>query len=141
MLFRSSCHLGETVGIIGSTGSGKSTLVNLIPRFYDVISGEIKVNGVNIKDLDIKSLREKIAIVPQKALLFSGTILDNMKWGSEKASFDEIKEALKVAEASDFIDKLPECYNEKIGQGGVNFSGGQKQRISIARALVKKLKS
>jgi len=133
-----SCHPGETVGIIGSTGSGKSTLVNLIPRFYDVISGEIKVNGVNIKNLDIKSLREKIAVVPQKALLFSGTILDNMKWGSEKASFDEIKEALKVAEASEFIDKLPEGYNEKIGQGGVNFSGGQKQRISIARALVKK---
>ncbi|MBW9170586.1 ABC transporter ATP-binding protein/permease [Clostridium estertheticum] len=132
-----SCHQGETVGIIGSTGSGKSTLVNLIPRFYDVISGEIKVNGVNIKELDIKSLREKIAIVPQKALLFSGSILDNMKWGSEKASIDEIKEALKVAEAFDFIDKLPEGYNEKIGQGGVNFSGGQKQRISIARALVK----
>ena len=133
-----TCHQGETVGIIGSTGAGKSTLVNLIPRFYDVISGEIKVNGVNIKELDIKSLREKIAIVPQKALLFSGTILENMKWGSDKASFKEIKEALKVAEASDFIDKLPEGYNEKIGQGGVNFSGGQKQRISIARALVKK---
>ena len=132
-----SCQNGETVGIIGSTGSGKSTLVNLIPRFYDVISGEIKVNGVNIKELDIKSLREKIAIVPQKALLFSGTILDNMKWGSEKASICEIKEALKVAEASEFIDKLPQGYNEKIGQGGVNFSGGQKQRISIARALVK----
>ncbi|WP_281419329.1 ABC transporter ATP-binding protein [Clostridium psychrophilum] len=133
-----TCKPGETVGIIGSTGSGKSTLVNLIPRFYDVLSGEIKVNGVNIKELDIKSLREKIAIVPQKALLFSGTILENMKWGSDKASFKEIKEALKVAEASDFIDKLPEGYNEKIGQGGVNFSGGQKQRISIARALVKK---
>ncbi|WP_343216268.1 ABC transporter ATP-binding protein [Clostridium frigoris] len=132
-----SCHPGETVGIIGSTGSGKSTLVNLIPRFYDVISGEIKVDGVNIKELDIKSLRDKIAIVPQKALLFSGSILDNMKWGSEKASLDEIKEALKVAQASNFIDKLPEGYNERIGQGGVNFSGGQKQRISIARALVK----
>ena len=133
-----TCHPGETVGIIGSTGAGKSTLVNLIPRFYDVLSGEIKVNGVNIKELDIKSLREKIAVVPQKALLFSGTILDNMKWGSENASFEEIKEALKVAEACDFINKLPEGYNEKIGQGGVNFSGGQKQRISIARALVKK---
>ena len=133
-----TCYPGETIGIIGSTGSGKSTLVNLVPRFYDVLSGEIKVNGVNIKDLDIKSLREKIAVVPQKAVLFSGTILDNMKWGSENASLDEIKEALKVAEASDFIDKLPEGYDEKIGQGGVNFSGGQKQRISIARALVKK---
>ena len=112
--------------------------MNLIPRFYDTLSGEIKVNGVNIKELDIKSLREKIAVVPQKALLFSGTILGNIKWGSEKASFEEIKAASKVADAHEFIDKLPEGYNAKIGQGGVNFSGGQKQRISIARALVKK---
>ena len=133
-----TCLKGETVGIIGSTGSGKSTLVNLIPRFYDTLSGEIKVNGVNIKMLDIKSLREKIAVVPQKALLFSGTILGNIKWGSEEASFEEIKSASKVADAHEFIDKLPEGYNAKIGQGGVNFSGGQKQRISIARALVKK---
>jgi ATP-binding cassette subfamily B protein len=133
-----TCIQGETVGIIGSTGSGKSTLVNLIPRFYDTLSGEIKINGVNIKKLDIKSLREKIAVVPQKALLFSGTVLNNIKWGSDKASLEEIQEASKVAEAHDFIDKLPEGYNTKIGQGGVNFSGGQKQRISIARALVKK---
>jgi len=133
-----TCLQGETVGIIGSTGSGKSTLVNLIPRFYDILSGEIKVNDVNINKLDIKSLREKIAVVPQKALLFSGTILDNMKWGSAKADFEEIKEASRVAEAHEFIDKLPEGYNSKIGQGGVNFSGGQKQRVSIARALVKK---
>ncbi|MCJ7688649.1 MAG: ABC transporter ATP-binding protein/permease [Clostridiaceae bacterium] len=133
-----TCLKGETVGIIGSTGCGKSTLVNLIPRFYDALSGEIKVNGVNIKKLDIKSLREKIAVVPQKALLFSGTIFGNIKWGSEKASFEEIKSASKVADAHEFIDKLPEGYNAKIGQGGVNFSGGQKQRISIARALVKK---
>lgn len=133
-----TCRPGETVGIIGSTGSGKSTLVNLIPRFYDTLSGEIKVNGVNIKKLDIKSLREKIAVVPQKALLFSGTILGNIKWGCEKASFEEIQAASIVAEAHEFIDKLSEGYNAKIGQGGVNFSGGQKQRISIARALIKK---
>ena len=133
-----TCFQGETVGIIGSTGSGKSTLVNLIPRFYDTLSGEIKVNGVNIKTLDIKSLREKIAVVPQKALLFSGTIIDNIKWGSSKASIEEIKEASIVAGAHEFIDKLPQGYNAKIGQGGVNFSGGQRQRVSIARALVKK---
>jgi len=133
-----TCLQGETVGIIGSTGSGKSSLVNLIPRFYDTLSGEIKINGVNIKTLDIKSLREKIAVVPQKALLFSGTIIDNIKWGSAKASLEEIKEASIVAQAHEFIDKLPEGYNAKIGQGGVNFSGGQRQRVSIARALVKK---
>ena len=133
-----TCLKGETVGIIGSTGSGKSTLVNLIPRFYDTLSGEIKVNGVNIKTLDIKSLREKIAVVPQKALLFSGTIIDNIKWGSAEASLEDIKEASIVAGAHEFIDKLPEGYNAIIGQGGVNFSGGQRQRVSIARALVKK---
>lgn len=133
-----NCNQGETVGIIGSTGSGKSTLVNLIPRFYDVLSGEVKINGVNVKNLDIESLRYKIAVVPQKALLFSGTILDNMKWGSDKASIEEIEEASKVAEAHGFITQLPEGYNVKIGQGGVNLSGGQKQRVSIARALVKK---
>ncbi len=133
-----TCFQGETVGIIGSTGSGKSTLVNLIPRFYDILSGEVKINGINVEKLDIKSLREKIAVVPQKALLFSGTIVENMKWGSEKASLEEIQEASKVAEAHDFIEKCPEGYNTKIGQGGVNFSGGQKQRVSIARALVKK---
>lgn len=133
-----TCLKGETVGIIGSTGSGKSTLVNLIPRFYDTLSGEIKVNGVNIKKLDIKSLREKIAVVPQKAILFSGTIHGNIKWGSEEASFEEIQAASIVAEAHEFIDKHPDGYNAKIGQGGVNFSGGQKQRISIARALIKK---
>lgn len=133
-----TCLQGETVGIIGSTGSGKSTLVNLIPRFYDISSGEVKINGINVMELDIKSLREKIAVVPQKALLFSGTIIDNMKWGSEKANLEEIQDASKVAQANDFIEKCPEGYNTRIGQGGVNFSGGQKQRISIARALVKK---
>jgi ATP-binding cassette subfamily B protein len=133
-----SCSKGETVGIIGSTGSGKSTLVNLIPRFYDCLSGEVKVNGINVKNLKVEDLRKKIAVVPQKALLFSGTIEENMKWGSENAEFFDIEEATKVSEAYDFIEKIPEGYNARIGQGGVNFSGGQKQRLSIARALIKK---
>ncbi|SMC22697.1 ATP-binding cassette, subfamily B [Clostridium acidisoli DSM 12555] len=133
-----SCSKGETVGIIGSTGSGKSTLVNLIPRFYDCLSGEVKVNGMNVKNLKVEDLRKKIAVVPQKALLFSGTIEENMKWGSENAEFFDIEEATKVSEAYDFIEKIPEGYNARIGQGGVNFSGGQKQRLSIARALIKK---
>lgn len=133
-----SCSKGETVGIIGSTGSGKSTLVNLIPRFYDCLSGEVKVDGINVKNSKVEELRKKIAVVPQKALLFSGTIEENMKWGSENAEFFDIEEATKVSEAYDFIEKIPEGYNARIGQGGVNFSGGQKQRLSIARALIKK---
>lgn len=133
-----SCSKGETVGIIGSTGSGKSTLVNLIPRFYDCLSGEVKVDGINVKNSKVEELRKKIAVVPQKALLFSGTIEENMKWGSENAEFFDIEEATKVSEACDFIEKIPEGYNARIGQGGVNFSGGQKQRLSIARALIKK---
>lgn len=133
-----SLSKGETLGIIGSTGSGKSTLVNLIPRFYDCTKGKIKINGIDIRNLDFKYLRNKVAIVPQKALLFSGTILDNMRWGNDKANSSEIIEASKVAAAHNFIEKLPEGYDVKIGQGGVNLSGGQKQRISIARALLKK---
>lgn len=129
---------GETVGIIGSTGSGKSTLVNLIPRFYDCTSGEIKIDGENIRSFDLKNLRNRIAVVPQKSLLFSGTIMDNMKWGNEKASFEDIKQASGIAQAKDFIEKFPEGYDTRIGQEGVNLSGGQKQRISIARALLKK---
>lgn len=132
-----TCSRGETVGIIGSTGSGKSTLVNLIPRFYDVLKGTVKVDGINVKHLNIKSLREKLSLVPQKSLLFSGTILDNIKWGNENASFEEIQKAAKIAKADDFIAKLPDGYNAEIGQGGVNLSGGQKQRIAIARALVR----
>nr|WP_234123362.1 ABC transporter ATP-binding protein [Clostridium hydrogenum] len=129
---------GETVGIIGSTGSGKSTLINLIPRFYDCTSGKIKIDGLNIKELEIKDLRNKVAVVPQKSLLFSGTIIDNIKWGNENASFGEVEEVSRIAMAHDFIEKLPEGYEVKIGQGGVNLSGGQKQRVSIARALLKK---
>lgn len=128
---------GETVGIIGSTGSGKTTLVSLIPRFYEASSGSIKVNGANIKDIDPKSLREKIAFVPQKNILFTGTIAENIRWGKENASQQEIETAAAVASATEFIEASPEGYDTKIGQGGVNFSGGQKQRLSIARALVK----
>lgn len=133
-----SLNKGETIGIIGSTGSGKSTLVNLIPRFYDCTNGRIKIHGIDVRNMDFKYLRDKVAVVPQKALLFSGTIMENLKWGNEKADFDEVKEASKVAMANDFIEKLPEGYETKIGQGGVNLSGGQKQRVSIARALLKK---
>ncbi|MCL6571978.1 MAG: ABC transporter ATP-binding protein/permease [Bacillus sp. (in: Bacteria)] len=129
---------GETVGIIGSTGSGKSTLINLIPRFYDVFSGTIKVNNEDIKLVNPKKLREKIAIVPQKNILFTGSVEGNIRWGKEDATQEEIIAAAKVAGAHDFIERSPEGYQTRIGQGGVNFSGGQKQRISIARALVKK---
>jgi ATP-binding cassette subfamily B protein len=133
-----TCMPGETVGIIGSTGSGKSSLVNLIPRFYDVVSGSVEVDGINVKEIDQKELRNKIAIVPQKAVLFTGTVINNIKWGKQNASVEEVEEAAKVAQAHDFIASFPEGYNTKLGQGGVNFSGGQKQRVSIARALVKK---
>lgn len=128
---------GETVGIIGSTGSGKSTLVNLIPRFYDVTSGIIKVDGVDVRKLNPHDLREKISIVPQKTILFTGSVLENIKWGNDRATEDEIEMAAKLAEAHDFIKATPEGYETMISQSGVNFSGGQKQRISIARALVR----
>jgi ATP-binding cassette subfamily B protein len=133
-----TCQPGETLAIIGSTGSGKSTLVNLIPRFYDVTEGSVKINGVNIRDLDTHELREKIGIVPQKSILFTGPVIDNLRIGKQDASVDEVVEAAKMASAHSFISELPEQYNTLIGQGGVNFSGGQKQRISIARALIRK---
>lgn len=128
---------GETVGIIGSTGSGKSTLVGLIPRFYDVSAGSIKVDGEDIHRVDPKRLREKIAFVPQKTILFTGSVEENIKWGKEDASSEEILKAAEIAGAHDFISASPEGYQTRIGQGGVNFSGGQKQRLSIARALIK----
>ncbi|WP_032121192.1 ABC transporter ATP-binding protein [Clostridium amazonitimonense] len=134
------CEAGETIGIIGSTGSGKSSLVNLIPRFYDVTSGTVKVDGIDVRDMDIKSLREIIAIVPQKTTLFSGSILDNIRWGDKNATIDEVKRVAKVSKAHEFISSFPEGYNTILGQGGVNLSGGQKQRLSIARALVRKPK-
>jgi ATP-binding cassette, subfamily B, multidrug efflux pump len=128
---------GETVGIIGSTGSGKSTLVGLIPRFYDVSAGCVKVDGEDIHLVNPKRLREKIAFVPQKTILFTGTVEENIKWGKEDASYEEIIKAAEIAGAHDFISASPEGYQTRIGQGGVNFSGGQKQRLSIARALIK----
>ncbi|WP_248925158.1 ABC transporter ATP-binding protein [Paenibacillus hamazuiensis] len=129
---------GETVGIIGSTGSGKSSLVSLIPRFYDAVSGSVKVDGVDVRDVDPKILREKIALVPQKTVLFTGTVTENIRWGKEDASAEEIEAAARMAEAHDFIASFPEGYNTMLGQRGVNFSGGQKQRVSIARALVRR---
>lgn len=132
------CKCGEIIGIIGSTGSGKSSLVNLIPRFYDVTAGSIKIDGVNVKDIDLKELRDRIAIVPQKTVLFTGTIIDNIKWGKDNAEADEVQKAAEIANAHDFISAFPEGYDTVLGQGGVNLSGGQKQRVSIARALVKK---
>ncbi|MFE8699895.1 ABC transporter ATP-binding protein [Cytobacillus sp. FJAT-54145] len=133
-----SCLPGETVGIIGSTGSGKSTLVGLIPRFYDVTTGKIKINGEDISDINPKALRERVAIVPQKATLFTGTVTENFRWGREDASLEEMELAARMANAHKFISESPEGYETRIGQGGVNFSGGQKQRMSIARALLKK---
>ncbi|MGG1658111.1 ABC transporter ATP-binding protein [Brevibacillus sp. NRS-1366] len=132
-----SCLPGETVGIIGSTGSGKSSLVGLIPRFYDVTEGAIRVNGQDVREMDPKRLREKMAIVPQKTTLFTGTVMENIRWGKENATAEEVAQAAKMAQAHDFIAAAPEGYDTRVGQGGVNFSGGQKQRISIARALVK----
>lgn len=129
---------GETLAIIGSTGSGKSTLVNLISRFYDATEGKIKIDGIDVRDIDLNELREKIGIVPQKVLLFTGTIKDNIKWGDENATDEEVERVAKIAQAHDFIMSFNEGYNTYLGQGGVNLSGGQKQRISIARALIKK---
>ena len=135
-----TCYPGETIGIIGSTGAGKSSLVNLIPRFYDVTSGSIKVDSIDVKDINVKVLRNIIAMVPQKTMLFTGTILENIKWGNEEATLEDVERVTKVSQAHEFIVSFPEGYNTILGQGGVNLSGGQKQRISIARALIKKPK-
>ncbi|HEX2926002.1 MAG TPA: ABC transporter ATP-binding protein [Ruminiclostridium sp.] len=132
-----TCLPGETVGIIGSTGSGKSTLVNLIPRFYDASEGCVQVEGENVQYIAPQVLREKIAVVPQKTVLFSGTILDNIRWGKEDASLFEVETAAKLAEAHEFIMSFPGKYHTQLGQGGVNLSGGQKQRLAIARALIR----
>ena len=131
---------GETVGIIGGTGDGKSSLVQLIPRFYDVYSGDVYVDGTNVKDYKLKNLRDGVSMVLQKNVLFSGTIEENLRWGNEDASMDEIIEAAKIAQAHDFVSSFPNGYNTDLGQGGVNVSGGQKQRLCIARALLKKPK-
>lgn len=132
------CMSGETVGIIGSTGAGKSTLINLLDAFYEATSGEITIDEVDIRKLNIKKLRERIGIVPQSTMLFSGTIIDNISWGKEDASIQEVEKAAVVAQAHEFISSFPKKYNTVLGQGGVNLSGGQKQRIAIARALIKK---
>lgn len=129
---------GEITAVIGGTGSGKSTLVNLIPRFYDVTNGSIQVNGVDSQAVPQEELRSKIGFVPQKALLFTGTIADNIRFGKEDATDEEIKHAARVAQATDFIERMPNQYDSIIEQGGSNVSGGQKQRLSIARALVRK---
>ena len=128
---------GETTAFIGSTGSGKSTLINLIPRFYDVTDGEVLVDGVNIKDVDLKELRDKIGFVPQKGVLFTGTIRDNIKYGNDKITDEDVKKALDVSQATEFVSKLKDGINYDISQGGTNVSGGQKQRLSIARAIAK----
>ena len=128
---------GQTVGIIGGTGSGKSTLINLIPRFYDVTQGEVLVDGYNVKDYTFTDLREKIAIVPQKAVLFKGTIRENMRWGKADATDEEIYKALDIAQAREFVDSKPDGLDTMIMQNGRNLSGGQRQRLTIARAIVK----
>lgn len=129
---------GKVTAIIGSTGAGKSTLVNLVPRFYDVDSGHVLVDGVDTRELGQKDLRDKIGFVPQRAVLFSGTIKDNLRYGKEDASDKEIKHAADIAQASEFIKSMPDGFDSHIAQGGTNVSGGQMQRLSIARALVKK---
>lgn len=131
---------GQTVGIIGSTGSAKSTLVQLIPRLYDVTAGEVLVGGVDVRNYDLKTLRDNVAMVLQKNVLFSGSIEENLRWGDENATTEEIIAAAKLAQAHDFIMEAPGQYQRDLGQGGVNVSGGQKQRLTIARALLKKPK-
>ncbi|WP_278952431.1 ABC transporter ATP-binding protein [Lactobacillus apis] len=131
---------GETLGIIGKTGSSKSTLVSMIPRLYDTDSGAVRVSGHNVKSYNLKTLRDNVAVVLQNNMLFSGTIKDNLKWGNENATDDQILAASKIAHADDFIQEMPDKYNTMVEQGGNNVSGGQKQRITIARALLKKPK-
>ena len=131
---------GEVIGIIGSTGSSKSTLVSLISRLYDVTSGKLVVGGVDVRDYDLKTLRDNVSVVLQKNVLFSGTILENLRWGDENASLEDCKKVCKIACIDTFIDSLPNKYDTLISQGGTNVSGGQKQRLCIARALLKKPK-
>jgi ATP-binding cassette, subfamily B, multidrug efflux pump len=126
---------GETVGIIGGTGSGKSTFINMIPRFYDVFRGEVRVDGVNVAHYTLNALRQKIAVVPQKAELFTGTIAENIRWGNQSATDAEVARAAAVAQAEEFIGRLPDGMNTMVSRGGLNLSGGQKQRLTIARAI------
>ena len=132
-----SCNKGETTAIIGSTGSGKSTIANLILRLHDIDEGEIRINGVDIRCISQKELRDTIGYVPQKAFLFSGTIEDNLKMGYKDATKEDMKRALSISQSDSFVDKLPDGLKSEVSQGGSNFSGGQKQRLSIARALIR----
>lgn len=133
-----SANKGETIGIIGGTGSGKTTLVNLIPRFYDVTEGKVLIDGIDVRKYPIRQLRSRIGIVPQRALLFKGTIRSNMLWGNSSADDKEIWQALETAQAAEFVRKLPEGLDSPVEQGGRNFSGGQRQRLTIARAVIMK---
>ena len=135
-----SIRSGETIGIIGGTGSAKSSLVSLISRLYDVTGGEVRVGGHNVKEYDMEALREQVSVVLQNNVLFSGTILDNLRWGNKDASEEECKAVCRLACADEFIERFPEGYKTYIEQGGSNVSGGQKQRLCIARALLKKPK-
>ncbi|MCQ2504507.1 MAG: ABC transporter ATP-binding protein/permease [Saccharofermentans sp.] len=132
-----SAHRGETVALIGATGSGKSTIINLIPRLYDVTSGEVLVNGVNVKEYSFKALRERIGFVPQKAFLFSGTVAENIGYGEENPAEEDIKKSTKIAQAAEFVETEEVGYEGHVAQNGSNFSGGQRQRLSIARAIAK----
>jgi len=129
---------GQTVGVIGGTGSGKTTLVSLIPKLYDATGGTVLVDGVDVMEMDTAFLRGHIGIVPQKAVLFRGTIRDNLLWGNENATDEDLWEALRIAQAEDVVKRKPRMLDEPVEQGGANFSGGQRQRLTIARALVRK---
>lgn len=131
---------GQVVGVVGGTGSSKSTLVQLIPRLYDTTQGEVFVGGKNVKEYDLKVLRDNVAMVLQKNVLFTGTVASNLRWGDRQASLEELKQVAQIAQAKEFIEEMPEQYNTAIVQGGDNVSGGQKQRLTIARALLKKPK-
>ena len=133
-----SIKSGETVGIIGGTGSSKSSFVQLIPRLYDVTGGEVTLGGADVRKYDLDTLRNAVAMVLQKNELFSGTIAENLRWGNENATDEELKHACKLAQADEFVSAMPDGYNTYIEQGGTNVSGGQKQRLCIARALLKK---
>ena len=128
---------GETVGILGTTGSSKTTLISVIARLYDLTDGEVTVGGINVKNYDLVALRDAVSVVLQKNVLFSGTILDNLRWGNKDATDEECIEAAKIAQADSFVKEFPDTYNTVIEQGGTNVSGGQKQRLCIARAILK----
>ena len=131
---------GETIAVVGSTGSAKTTMVQLIPRLYDVTAGEVLIDGINVKDYNLDEVHHKVGMVLQKNELFTGTIMENLRWGDENATDEEVETAAKAAEAHGFIMSFPDGYETMLGRGGVNISGGQKQRLCIARALLRKPK-